>query len=502
MRASTLMFALSCVTLAATQPAQEKFKTIVDLRPLLAGSTVNVPGAIHFRDGAKLINVVRVPDEQANAYCVPVDSSGVIGSPTKLNQGTELGSHVISWFDPRGNFYFYSSYDGIWKFNGLPGTRVGTTTLSNARGVATNSLGNLFTTANSVSDQGGSGENNLLINRFSTGLIQNFNYGETSYRTFERMICDKQDNLWVFGVTYWWNHGLLEDTGFVVRKYSPQMTLLFEKTIPNLPAARTEHMAFDTAGFVYMTGWGSGPSVIRKLDPQGNLVWQRPLGGGSGTFGFNRLSVDELGRTTTLVGESDGIHLKQFSAAGHVYRDVLIPGRSHIVDLKRDTYGQFYALTRRLDPNNKMKGVLTKFDSTAVQLFSLDIDTFQEGWDPVSMDVDSKSGDIYTASSQTQGLQMLAAVHGFSQPPVARPDILSVPSATQVSLPVFANDRYVGSFPYQFKITKAPLHGKIITGSTMYYKSDPGYHGPDEFSYRAVRNGLESFPAKVSLTVE
>ncbi len=85
-------------------------------------------------------------------------------------------------------------------------------------------------------------------------------------------------------------------------------------------------------------------------------------------------------------------------------------------------------------------------------------------------------------------------------PPVAGPVTLTVPydaAATNVTLAI------TGGAPTTVNEVTPSLHGTVIaSGTTITYQPNPGYAGPDSFTYSATNSGGTSSAALVTITVQ
>jgi Big-like domain-containing protein len=88
--------------------------------------------------------------------------------------------------------------------------------------------------------------------------------------------------------------------------------------------------------------------------------------------------------------------------------------------------------------------------------------------------------------------------------PVADDDTLTVDEdAGPTAVPVLDGDLDADGDPLEIGAASDPLHGTVVVsgdGSALTYEPDPGYHGPDSFTY-TIDDGFESDTATVSVTV-
>lgn len=498
-------FSLAAIASAANaQPIVEAYAKTVDLRSLVPNGVYSRAYAVHLSPNGtpNLTATVTSMEGPENAYNIPIGPTGDLGTPVQLNPEGEHSPYFDSFSDARGNFYFVAHGHAFWKFSGLYGSRVGTIPIpKHTQGYTMNSLGNFFTSVAHVNMSGGSGTNLQYMKRYSTGMVQNFSYIENGNRVFNRVVVDSSDNVWFVGNTFTWIEGFYRTTGIVLRKYSPNMNLLFDVTHP-VGGSRNYSLTTDDSGNLLVTSDEPNLPALRKFSPSGSMLWSRALPGSPIVRPDRRKNLiiaDEEGRITLALSR----WLVQYSANGGLIRSTVLPGSLSSRDLVRDAHSFYYVLGeeegrlgRRLHTN------IMKFDSSAKMLYSVETTGDIEDSSPQSLTIDSKTGDIYTAGIQMGEGTAVSLLQKHTQRPEGRPDTLNVASGVKTSLPVFANDRYVGNFPYQFVIATPPQHGQIIPGSSIYYKSNPGYTGPDEFYYRVIRNGLDSFKVKVTLNVQ
>jgi len=110
-----------------------------------------------------------------------------------------------------------------------------------------------------------------------------------------------------------------------------------------------------------------------------------------------------------------------------------------------------------------------------------------------------------TATDNSTGTGPYTATQSYAitvidNPPVANPVSLTVAynaPATNVPLNI------TGGAAVTVAEVAPSQHGTvIITGNTMTYQPDPGYAGPDSFTYSATNSGGTSAPATVTITVQ
>ncbi|MFN8062863.1 MAG: Calx-beta domain-containing protein [Vicinamibacterales bacterium] len=88
-----------------------------------------------------------------------------------------------------------------------------------------------------------------------------------------------------------------------------------------------------------------------------------------------------------------------------------------------------------------------------------------------------------------------------NQAPVASAASMTVPAGVPTTLTLVATDPE--NAPLTYAIVAAPAHGTVSggTGATRTYTPNPGYAGPDAFTFKANDGALDSNVAQVSLTV-
>lgn len=495
------------VGVGQAQSVVERYEKTIDLRPLLANSESTRLHALYTRNRQPILISTISTAAHADAYSQTAAADGTLSAPFKLNQNGNHGAYLQSILDSRGNLYYYGAYGYLWKFSSPTGPWVGSTNVPGTGRIAANELGNAFSSS-SIAGSAPNYTTNSWLFRYASNLAQNFQFFENTNEMFNSIAVDRSNNFWAVGLTYTGNpQGSWSEAGVIVRKYDSHMSLVFAKSFPGRTYGIANLAAADSTGNLYVLSRSVNlpGGMLRKFSPQGAILWERTIDGAVGLFSESNLIVSEDGRISFLANYPTGVDLFQYSSSGGLVRRTNVEteaGSSHNYRvLRADIFGQLYALVDVTAPSLQRRAVVAKFDASGAFLFSFDFPSTLS-IDPSIMNVEPEIGDIYVGRTYADAGVRYGILSAFSQQPVAKADTLTVPTSTQVSLPVFANDRYMGSYPYQFKITKAPLHGKIITGGTMYYKSDADYTGPDEFYYRAVRNGLESFQVKVSLTVQ
>lgn len=109
-----------------------------------------------------------------------------------------------------------------------------------------------------------------------------------------------------------------------------------------------------------------------------------------------------------------------------------------------------------------------------------------------------------TATDSSSGTGPYTATQSYSievsdQAPVANAVSATVPydaAATNVALNIS------GGAPASVAVATAPSHGAaVVSGTSISYQPDPGYAGPDSFTYTATNASGTSAPATVSITV-
>lgn len=109
-----------------------------------------------------------------------------------------------------------------------------------------------------------------------------------------------------------------------------------------------------------------------------------------------------------------------------------------------------------------------------------------------------------TATDSSTGTGPFSATQSYAieitdLPPVVNPVSLTVPyNSGPVNVPV----SFSGGTPTSYGEVTSPANGTVITlGTVITYQPNPGYAGPDSFTYNASNSGGTSAPATVTITV-
>lgn len=117
------------------------------------------------------------------------------------------------------------------------------------------------------------------------------------------------------------------------------------------------------------------------------------------------------------------------------------------------------------------------------------------GADSFAFTVKDPAGN--TSAQATISITILAA----NQPPIAYPDTIGVPQDTATAITLFAADPEAGTLLYT--AATLPSNGTLVgTGGVRTYTPNPGYVGPDQFSFTVTDTaGAVSSAATVSINV-
>jgi len=155
----------------------------------------------------------------------------------------------------------------------------------------------------------------------SSVLVQSLWGG--SYADYANAVTtDRAGNIYVAGGTTSYGPGSPTCASLSILKYSPLGNLLWQRLWSNGSFAYATGIALDGSGNIYITGVlyttcnGHSDGLLLKLDPGGNLLWQKIISQ-SPDSNFNALAVDASGNVfvTGYYGNGEGIYS---------YSDVLI----------------------------------------------------------------------------------------------------------------------------------------------------------------------------------
>ncbi len=300
-----------------------------------------------------------------------------------------------------------------------------------ASGVTTDSLGHIYITGSTGSFGAGGFDVFLLKYDYTGNLLWQRTWGGSkddyaaggggiSLGAGRGVATDSAGNAYVAGSTlsYGYNNNF---TNAFLLKFDPQGNLLWQRTWGGTSYERTQALALDAFGSIYLTGYtnssgaGGGDIFLIKVNSTGNLQWQRTWGGSDLDEGFG-LTIDSSGYAyvagyTQSFGIKHAVLLK-FNSTGSLQwqrnwggssADL---GSSVAADVSGDIYmagstGSFATPTN--DSASHWDVFLLKFDATGNLLL-------QETWGGTGFDhgndatVDA-NGTIYVSgvTASTQG---------------------------------------------------------------------------------------------------
>ena len=251
-----------------------------------------------------------LPGDQDLCTAVSANSLGSIfiaGHTEGSLEGTSAGGidAFVSKYDSAGNH--------LWT------RQLGTSDYDDARGVATDGLGNVYvsgTTFGSIDGQGSGLLGDGYISKFDGAGNQLWTrqIGTFFYEEGNKVAVDALGNAYLTGYTRLSldgpNAGLADA---FLTKYDPAGTLLWTRQLGTAVWDEGVGVSLDGLGNVYISGrtdgtfdvtYGMSDGFVSKYDVNGNHLWSRNLGGSSNDNSTN-LSADSL-RNVFVAGSTSG----------------------------------------------------------------------------------------------------------------------------------------------------------------------------------------------------
>ncbi|MEQ1823632.1 MAG: Ig-like domain-containing protein, partial [Fimbriimonadaceae bacterium] len=225
--------------------------------------------------------------------------------------------------------------------------------------------------------------------------------------------------------------------------------------------------------------------------PNGNWLVMRPLQGlglnGAGVRAIALLPSGAVAWSRTLF----------FTSPSHLGNQ-----EGQQFDTCMDAYGDtYFTLNEGLEPGAERfrSGKLTASGSFR---WSHQFD-FPTSFDAVSeIAIRRDTGDIFAFGSFAGANDSFRGVC-YKQSVGANQETYTIPRNLVFNSPksVFWNDRYTGEATASIAIN--PLHGTVTMSPTGFFTYSPqaGYFGPDSFTYRATKSGVDASLAVVNITV-
>ncbi|MEQ1933172.1 MAG: Ig-like domain-containing protein, partial [Fimbriimonadaceae bacterium] len=324
------------------------------------------------------------------------------------------------------------------------------------------------------------------------------------------------------------------------------------------------HVAYDSDRNIISGGRYLDDTVVFKITPTGARVWAKALGypGSHPTLRtLNVTSSNEVIVSRSSGVSSSRNRFMRLSSAGTIVWNIVAPPDNSWDDAYIQPNGNWISLTAGICANGVNYGILARaynmmgaiqwsreshidpyesLGSQEGQQFATVMDHYgdvyyacsvgdfafehyltgkmsssgvfkwrhfhqwSEEWSAVSDIAYRKdSGDIFTFGEFT--MRTSDAFQGicYKQSVQANQESYSVPRNLTFNSPksVFWNDRYAGDATANLAF--AAQHGSVTVSPTGYFSYTPqaGYTGPDTFTYRAMKAGVDSSLAVVNITV-
>ena len=249
-----------------------------------------------------------------SASAVAVDASGnvvVVGSEETVATGKDW---KIIKYDPAGTILYQASYNGPDSLEDV------------ATGVAVDSTGNIWVVGYETRiDPTNGPQHDWRITKYSPDLstaLVSFPYDYEpppndptvdGYKNDEAraVAVDASDNVIIAGFVNAWAGGP-DNYDWLIQKYDSSGAFIWEYFYP-YPAGGNDipsSVAVDSTGAVVIAGnVTSGPALtdwfVLKLDSAGGYLYESAIGGGSGLFGANSVSIDKTTDDIVVGGYAD-----------------------------------------------------------------------------------------------------------------------------------------------------------------------------------------------------
>jgi len=263
-------------------------------------------------DGNVYLNGYQLSDVYGNNDygVIKLDSSGDIVWQKKIGGISTDQGYAIA-VDVSGNVYLngnqasdsYGSYDyGVIKLNSSGDIvwqkKIGGTANDSGRAIAVDGSGNVYLNGNQGSDSYGSYDYGVIKLDPNGNILWQKKIGGTGGDYGLAIAVDGSGNVYLNG-----NQGsdVYGNNDYGVIKLDPNGNILWQKKIGGSSADNGHAIAVDGSGNVYLNGQqasdvygGSYDYGVIKLDSSGDIVWQKKIGGISTDAGY-AIAVDGSG---------------------------------------------------------------------------------------------------------------------------------------------------------------------------------------------------------------
>ena len=292
------------------------------------------------------------PNTAPNVTSVVLNTTDI-----SLNDTNQNLTCYATGIDSEGDNLYYS---GMWLKNGSEHVMVenvwnetiGGSDYDSMAGVVADSLGNVYA-AGSTKSFGGSDTDVWIVKYDSDGNhIWNTTWGGTNTDNTRGMTIDSSDNIYVIGYSLSFGGG---DRDFLVIKYNSEGVALWNRTMGAAASDDGNDVVTDSLGNVYATGdtmsFGAGNTDVWtiKMDSDGNHVWNKTIGGGNWEGGRG-ITIDAsnnlyiTGHTQSFGAGSDDVWTIKYDADGNVIWNRTLGGNEsdYGYDITTDSAGQVY----------------------------------------------------------------------------------------------------------------------------------------------------------------
>jgi len=273
----------------------------------------------------------------------------------------------------------------------------------------------------------------------------------------------------------------------------------------------------DNSGSVYLGGnhmnnGSDGAPAIQKLNSAGVLQWTRWVNFDSGVSSIDSVNSMQLDASGNIFAAGSGV----FNGSDFMLLKVSPTGNVLATRLK-NSFGtnddNADSLFMGLNDDVYLTGSMTSATVGGFMAVKADMDA-NFVWNRYSPTSDGTLNAYQTSCFNPTTGQILFASHNtvagtaylqcLSQPAVSVADSFTAPAnGTLNGTSVLANDIYAADG--SALLVANPSHGTVTLNSdgTFVYQPTAGYTGPDSFTYRVIKTGVNtSFLNTVSITVQ